>query len=120
MSESERARHEPAATVVDVLERGANRLTSSRRPFMQLLVYGGCSDLKPIVSVLESRRIASVVYADVNDPRGVGVLSFSEDPTFFVTDLREALGAEPFSGLTSRPDMTMLGRAYSSGFEPDL
>ena len=120
MSESDRTAHESAATVVDVLERGANRLTSSRRLFMQLLVYGGCADLKPLVSALESRRIASVVYADVNDPKGVGVLSFAEDPTFFVTDLREVLGAEPFSGLACRPEMTMLGRTYSSGFEPDL
>jgi len=120
MSETTQTGHEPAAAVVDVLERGANRLTSNRRLFMQLLVYGGCADPKPLVSTLESRRIASVVYADMNDPRGIGLLSFAEDPTFFVTDLREVLSAEPFASLTGRPGMTMLGRTYSSGFEPDL
>lgn len=122
MSEAggERTGPAPAAAGVDVLERGANRLTSDRRLFMQLLVYGGCPDSTPLVAALESKRVDSALYADINDPTGVGVLSFAEDPTFFVTGLREVLGAEPFAGLTSRPQMTMFGRTYSSGFEPDL
>ena len=61
-----------------------------------------------------------MLYADVNDPRGVGVLTFAEDPAFFAVDLRGVLAAEPFAGLTRRPELTMLGRTYASGFEPDL
>jgi chlorite dismutase len=87
---------------------------------MQLLVYGGCADSKPLASALESSRIDAVLYADIHDPRGVGVLAMSEDPAFFVTGLREVLGSEPFAGLTRKPDLAMLGRAYSSGFESDL
>src|SRR6266545_3867977 len=111
----------PAADVkIDVLERGANQLTSSRRLFIQLLVYGGCADGKSVVAALESSHVESVLYADLNDPMGVGILAFAEDPAFFVTGLRDLLGAQPFVRLTSKPELTMFGRTYSSGFEPDL
>ncbi len=110
----------PADVKVDVLERGANRATSTRRLFMHLLVYGGCADSKPLVAALESRRMEAVLYADLGDPMGVGLLTFAEDPAFFVTSLRDLLGAEPFAGLNSKPQLTMFGRTYSSGFEPDL
>ena len=33
---------------------------------------------------------------------------------------REILAADPFDALTQRPALTMLGRSYASGFEPDL
>src|SRR5262249_29692710 len=56
----------------------------------------------------------------VNDPRGVALVSMSEDPTFFVTGLREVLNAEPFAGLSQKPELTMFGRTYASGFETDL
>ena len=105
---------------LDVLERGASGSASDRRLFMQLLVYGGCVDCKPLAAALESRGMDAVLYADLTDPTGVGLLSFSEDPAFFVTSLRDLLGAEPFSSLTSRSEMSMFGRTYASGFEPDL
>src|SRR5438552_8489922 len=105
---------------IDVLERGANQQTSSRRLFIQFRAYGGCTDAKALIATLESARVESTLYADVGDPQGVGLLVFSEDPAFFVTGFRQLLGAEPFAGLASKPELTMLGRTYSSGFEPDL
>ncbi|HEV8436750.1 MAG TPA: chlorite dismutase family protein [Methylomirabilota bacterium] len=111
----------PAADVsVEVVERGANQQTSSRRLFMQLQVFGGGGESKPLVAALEARGMEAVLYADVNDPRGVGVLALAEDPTVFVTGWRDLLGSEPFAGLSRQPDLTMLGRTYSSGFEADL
>ena len=110
----------PADGKIDVLERGANQQTSARRLFAQLLVFGSCPEAKPLATALERGRIEGVLYADVNDPRGVGVLALSEDPAFFATRLREILSAEPFAGLSHRPELTMLGRTYSSGFEQDL
>ncbi len=110
----------PGGATVDVLEHGANQRTVDRRLFLQLLAYGGCPDSKTLVAALERSRIEAVLYADLNDPTGVGLLACAEDPTFFVTDLRTLLGAEPFLGLTSKPDLTMFGRTYSSGFEADL
>ncbi len=105
---------------VDVLERGANQQTSSRRLFIQLQVFGGCDEEKPLVALLESSQIEAVLYADINDSRGLGLLTVAEDPTFFVTALRELLGSGPFAALTRKPELTMLGRTYSSGFEQDL
>ena len=105
---------------IDVQERGANRQTSDRRLYMQLLAFGGCQQPKELVSALESSRVEAVLYQDVNDPRGVGLLTMSEDPTFFVQALREMLNAEPFAGLAGKPELTMFGRTYSSGFEQDL
>ncbi len=109
-----------ADTRVDVLERGANQQTCDRRLFVQLQAFTGAADDKALVAALEARGVEGVLYADLHDPRGVGVLALAEDPAFFAVGLREVLGAEPFAGLTRRPELTMLGRTYASGFEPDL
>ena len=109
-----------AESPVDVRERGANGQTSNRRLFMQLQVLTGIAEAKPLVAALEASGVPGALYADVNDPRGVGVLAFAEDPVFFARELRGLLAGEPFAGLTPRPELTMLGRTYGSGFEPDL
>jgi Chlorite dismutase len=108
------------AVRIDVRERGANQQTSDRRLYVQLQAFGGCSDPKPLVRALEASRLEGALYADVTDPRGVGVLAMSEDPIFFVTGARELFNAEPFGGLPSRSDLTMFGRTYASGFEANL
>ncbi len=105
---------------LDIRERGANGQTFDRRLFMQLQVFTGCADTKPLVAALESSHVEAVLYLDISDPAGVGVLSMSEDPAFFVTGLREVLGSPAFTCLHRRPELTMLGRTYSSGYEPDL
>lgn len=105
---------------IDVQERGANQQVSDRRLFMQLQVFTGCFDPKPLARALESSRVEATLYQDVNDPRGVGVLSMSEDPALFATGLRDVLNADPFAALTLRPGLTMFGRTYASGFESDL
>ena len=110
----------PDEVKVEVDERGAGGRTSDRRLFMQLQVFTGASDPKTLVRALEASRLEASLYRDVNDPRGVGVLTMSEDPTHFVTAARELLNAEPFAGLAHRADLTMFGRTYSSGFETDL
>jgi Chlorite dismutase len=114
------AHGKPDEVKVEVAERGANGQVSNRRLFMQLQVFGGCGEPKALAGTLERSRIEAALYTDLHDPRGVGVLSFAEDPAFFVTRLREVLGAEPFAGLDRKPELTMIGRTYSSGFEPDL
>src|SRR3990172_865367 len=105
----------PDEVKFNVAERGANGQTSNRRLFMQLQVFGGCSELKTLVAALERSRIEAVLYADLGDPRGVGVLTFAENPAFFVTRAREVLGAEPFAGLAPKRELAMSGRTYSQG-----
>src|SRR5439155_3488682 len=104
-----------ADTKIDVQERGADGQTSDRRMFMQLQAFGGCLDAKPLLRVLESSRIEAVLYQDVNDARGVGVLAISEDPLFFVTALCEVLNVVSFAGLVYKSEMMMCWLSYVSG-----
>ena len=105
---------------VDVRERGANQQSADTRLFMQLQAFGGCTDVKPLVRILEASRLEVVLYQDVNDPRGVAVVGMSEDPTFFVGPFREVLNTGAFGELMLKPELTMIGRTYASGFEADL
>jgi Chlorite dismutase len=105
---------------VDVHERGAGAQSADHRLFMQLQAFGGCTDPKPLARALEASRLEAVLYADVSDPRGVAVVGMSEDPAFFVGPFRELLNAGPFGELTHKPELTMVGRTYASGFEADL
>ena len=105
---------------VDVRERVANQQLSDRRLYMQLQVFTGCTDGKPLVGALEATGMEAVLYEDVNDPRGVGVLTMSEDPAFFVTGVRDLFNRGPFAALMLRAELTMMGRTYASGFEADL
>ena len=113
---------------IDVRERGAEKdgqpQAMNRRLFMQFLAFeldGGPFEqaMKGLANALSERRVPAVVYDDVNDPRGIGVLTWSEDPTHFVTAVRPVL-RDPKLGLILRPELTMLGRTYSTGYEPDL
>jgi hypothetical protein len=106
--------------MLDIRERGAGQQVSNRRLFIQLQVFHGCADVRPLISALERSEIEAVLYLDVNDPRGVGVLALSEDPNLFVTGARDLFNLPPFAALVHRPEFTMLGRTYASGHEVDL
>jgi len=105
---------------VDVREHGAGGTFSERRLFMQLQVFTGCVDAKPLVRALEASGHDAVLYRDAADPRGLAILGMHEDPAFFVNGFRELLTVEPFGGLAHRPTLAMFGRTYASGFEADL
>ena len=49
----------------------------------------------------------------IRDSFGVALLTFTEDPNFFVTDLRAYLQLPPFAALQPKPEYTMLGRTYA-------
>lgn len=116
---------------VDVWERtkGHNGPVQSmnRRLFMQLLVFDASAGetMSTVLSALESalseQGVGAVIYEDMNNPRSVGVLTWSEQPEHFVLKVRPALNAGKLSHLvTLKPDFTMIGRTYSTGYEPDL
>lgn len=114
----------PESEKLDLLEHGraedGSRITSNRRLFMQLFAYGGCGDTTALVDALVSNGIAGALYEDVNDPSGVALITFSEDPAYFVEDVRRFLRRTPFAELVPKPEYTMLGRTYALGYEPDL
>lgn len=119
---TERVRRGPEPP--DLSEKGGNKdgqpQRSNDRLFMQFLAFGGCADAKALVAPLEASGITGVLYEDVNDPRGIGLLTLSTDPSDFVERVRPMLNDHGFATLVQKPEHTMLGRTYSIGYEPDL
>ena len=108
----------------DISERGGMKdgrpQHADRRLFMQFLALGGCTDATPLADALARGKISGALYEDVNDPRGIGLVTFSEDPDFFLDRVRPVLNGPGFSVLVQKPEHTMLGRTYAIGYEPDL
>ena len=106
-------------------ERNGQRQKLDRRVFMQLVAIESTGKLgvaeiqRGLAGSLESRNAGAVIYEDLHHPGGLGILGFSEDPLDLVTRLRPAVG-DHAAGLRIRPEMGMLGRTYSTGFEDDL
>jgi hypothetical protein len=113
---------------VDVDERAGqhtgNPQVLGTRLFMQLQVFDCALDCDPTLAIeriateLARREAKAVLYEDVNAARGIGVLTWSEDPADFVTRVRPSLLA--VAGLVPRTEFAMFGRTYATGYEPDL
>lgn len=101
-------------------ELGGKGQRLDRRLFGQLQVFTGCRDAGAPAAALRESRLDSVLYADVNDPLGVGLFVMAEDPAVFTDRVRALLGREPFAPLRRRPGLTMFGKTYGTGREPDL
>lgn len=108
----------------DLSEKGGLRSgqpqRSDERLFMQLFAFGGCTSIDAVVSRVADAGIDGVVYEDLNDPRGIALLTLSRDPNVFVDRVRPMLADGPFPALTFKPEFTMFGRTYALGYEPDL
>lgn len=115
---------------IEVAERGGRRegvqqLIDSRL-FFQLLVYRTPASLdiksvrQALITQVTATGLGAVLYEDVNDPRSFGLVTWSLAPEDFVTRLRPIFAEAPLSQLDLRDDMTMFGRTYGGGHEPDL
>jgi Chlorite dismutase len=118
--EKGRARIDPP----DLSEKGGLKdgqpQRSDDRLFMQLLAFGGCADSSAVAAHIERTGVEGVVYEDVNDPRGIAILTLTRTPETFVERVRPALNDGPCAALAQKSEFTMLGRTYSLGYEPDL
>ncbi|MEM1268691.1 MAG: chlorite dismutase family protein [Bacteroidota bacterium] len=119
------AAERPASSgVVNLAERGKTAdgapQSLDRRLYVQLLAYTNCTDTRAIADAAESAGIGGVVYASAQDPRGIAVVTFHDDPVFFVEDGRAFHTSQAFQGLVPLPALTMFGRTYSIGYEQDL
>src|SRR5262245_21330282 len=94
---------QPGLPTIDVNEYGGKkdgpRQVSNRRLFMQLHVSDTPDDTADAVGdetakELRARRIPGVVYADAMQPRGLGLLTWSEDPAHFVRTVRPLFGID--------------------------
>ncbi len=93
---------------------------TDRRLWIQLLAFTGATQLQPLVDALRASHLEAALYLDVNDPRGVAAVALAEDPAVFAGAWRDVMSHGPFAELTPRPDLTMMGRTYATGREPDL
>jgi hypothetical protein len=91
-----------------------------RRLYVQLLAFGGCTRTAAVIDALATAGIPAVVYEDANDPAGIAVLIPYEDPSWYFGELRPVLQVPPFTYLTQKHAMSMLGRTYAIGYERDL
>lgn len=107
----------------DLSERGGPKdggpQRSDQRLYMQLLGFGGCSDAPALAAALTTLPIETVVYEELNDPNGIGILAMAEDPNAFLETLAPAVRRLAGS-LVAKPEYSMFGRTYSLGYEPDL
>jgi hypothetical protein len=120
----------PGLPHIDVYEYGGKkdneRQKLDRRMFMQLLVFdvpegaSATTFANTLLSSLNSHKVAGVVYADMNAVRGVGLLTWNEDPAHFVDKVRPLFQGDALSHAIERRDFAMVGRCYSLGYEPDL
>jgi len=126
----EAKREAPGLPEIDVREWGGKRKTGDgerqvldRRLFMQLLVFDvAASDdfvamRDRVVHELGRAKVPYVLYEDANATRGLGVLTWSDDPAMFVEKVHPALRSVP---IVQRDAFTMLGRTYAIGHEPEL
>jgi chlorite dismutase len=108
----------------DISEKGGMKdgqpQRSNVRLFMQFMAFGGCANAAPLADALARAKISGVLYEDVNDPRGIGLVTFNEDPDYFLDRVRPVLNGPGFSVLMQKQEYTMLGRTYAIGYEPDL
>ena len=120
----------PELPHIDVYEYGAKRgdvqQKMNERLFMQLLVFDApvVADAGAYVEALgkavDEAKVPSVIYEDVQDPRGIGLLTWSTDPAHFVTTVRPLFRHEPLRDLHHRRDFAMIGRSYGLGYEQNL
>jgi len=90
-----------------------------RRLYMQLQVFTGV-DREKLVHDFQHANFPAVVYADLNDPWGVGVLLWNEDPLALSQLAAKVYGGDGFSGASLKPEFTMIGKTYAFGREDDV
>jgi chlorite dismutase len=120
----------PGLPTIDVIEYGGKRdgvrQAIDRRLFMQLIAFdappGRTADEtgKRIAELCKGQRVPAVVYADTTSPRGLGLLTWSEDPAHFVRKVRPLFAEDGLAQAQLRPELAMIGRTYATGHEPDL
>jgi chlorite dismutase len=115
---------------IDVNEHGGKKdgvkQSMNRRLFMQLLVFRVPTGSSPdtvgadLLALMRARKVPGVVYADTMDPRSLALLSWGDDPSWFVKGVRPLFVENPLARVELRDDYAMIGRTYGTGHEPDL
>ena len=113
----------PELPSINISERGmadGKPVSLNRRLFMQFNAFDDCFDLPEIIELMEEEQPQAVLYQDLNNPTGIGLMTYCEDPAYIVDTIHPLLASDEFDDLEYSPDYTMLGRTYSIGYESDL
>ncbi|MEO0587753.1 MAG: chlorite dismutase family protein [Planctomycetota bacterium] len=104
----------------DLSEHGSRGAASDRRLFLRLVVIEGDVAAEAVERALRDAAVEGCVYLDAHHPGAVGVLTIHEDPAELAERVGPALGGLMSPTVRLRHAMTMLGRTYALGYEPDL
>ncbi len=118
----------PGLLDIDVKEYGGKKdgvpQSSDARLFMQLLVLecheGTQAAADALTELLTAHKIDGIVYKDASDPKGLGLLTWARDPAHFVDKVAPLFDHEAMETTLPRRELSLLGRTYSIGYEPDL
>lgn len=112
---------------IDLSEKGRGAdgqpVKLNRRLFMQFNAFrtNNCGGhIQDLSKRFEAISAQAVIYQDLHDPQGFGVMSYCEDPGYIVDQIQPVLQSEALVDLEYREEFTMLGRTYSIGYESDL
>lgn len=106
---------------IDLSEKGRSAdgqpISFNRRLFMQFLAFRDM-DIKKLSEAFSKASAQAVIYQELNDPRGVGIMVYCEDPGYIVDTIQPILNEQECAEF--REEFTMIGRTYSIGYEQDL
>ncbi|HUX14340.1 MAG TPA: chlorite dismutase family protein [Spirochaetia bacterium] len=112
------------ASAVDVREKGRTTVNGihaiDRRLFVQFLAFGACRRIEKVEAELRSSGLQAVLYEDLNDPFGIGLITYSEEPDYFLDEVRDYIVRSSLRTLAFKQEYTMFGRTYARGYESDL
>lgn len=108
---------------IDLSEKGrgsdGKSVSLDRRLFMQFMAYRN-ADFNFLVEQFKAISAQAVIYRELNDAKGIGIMVYCEDPNYIVDQIHPILNHEKLSGMEYREEFTMIGRTYSIGYEADL
>ena len=108
---------------IDLSEKGrgpeGKPVSLDRRLFMQFMAFRN-ANLEFLTGEFERVSAQAVIYQDLNDAKGIGVMVYCEDPGYIVDQIHPILNHERLGEMEYREEFTMIGRTYSIGYEADL
>ena len=108
---------------IDLSERGRDSegqpISFDRRLFMQFTAFNYLN-ANELAERFRQNNIQGVIYQDVNDYSGIGVMTFFEDPSYLVECVQPVICGMLSDSDEQKQEYTMLGRTYSIGYENDL
>ncbi|MCH2175796.1 MAG: chlorite dismutase family protein [Lentisphaeria bacterium] len=111
--------------VPDIRDRGMGPdrqpIFSDRRIFMQLQAFRDCEiQEENLIAHLKEYKIQGALLRNIADPSGYFLITYTEDPTYFIETVGPCLRELEQDGVELEPELSMLGRSYSIGYEQDL